>query len=74
LFETDAAQALFDHGGIEGMLKRGEVPTVMMAPDDVFIGDLNSKYVRVGEAFYLDTSYGIYVIDSPTPGVDFTGK
>jgi hypothetical protein len=67
----DAARSRELNGGIEGMLQRGEIPTVMLAPSDlVYIRSLNPSYRKVGESIQQGITYSIYVINPATPAPD----
>ena len=57
----DAARLRELNGGIEGMLQRGEIPTVMLAPTDlVYVKSLNPSYRKVGESIQQGVTYSIY--------------
>jgi hypothetical protein len=52
------------NGGIEGMLFRGEIPTVLLAPSDlVYLKSLNPSYKKVGESLQQGVRYSIYEFD-----------
>jgi len=54
--------------GIEGMLQRGEIPTVMLASGDlVYRKSLNPSYRKVGESIQQGIVYSIYQFDSIAP-------
>jgi hypothetical protein len=54
--------------GIEGMLQRGEIPTVMLATGDVvYRKSLNPSYRKVGESIQQGTVYNIYQFDAVAP-------
>jgi hypothetical protein len=56
------------NGGIEGMLQRGEIPTVMLASGDlVYRRSLNPSYRKVGESIQQGIVYSIYQFDSIAP-------
>jgi hypothetical protein len=60
----DAARTRELNGGIEGMLQRGEIPTVMLAPSDlVYIRSLNPSYRKVGESIQQGITYSIYELN-----------
>jgi hypothetical protein len=69
----DATRAQCSDGCVEGMLARGEIPTVMLhtAGDDNYRLSLNPQYRAVAEAPYLGTMWTIYSYDAaqvnPTP-------
>jgi hypothetical protein len=54
------------NGGVEGMLQRGEIPTVMLASTDhAYMQSLNPGYRKVGESVQQGVHYTIYAF-SPT--------
>jgi hypothetical protein len=56
------------NGCIEGMLQRGEIPTVMLASSgDIYQSSLNPRYEKVGDAVYTDRHYSIYVLNPRVP-------
>jgi hypothetical protein len=59
------------NGGIEGMLQRGEIPTVMLASGDlVYRKSLNPGYRKVGESIQQGITYSIYEFNpSPPPNL-----
>ncbi len=61
------AQPREENGGVEGMLQRGEIPTVMLAPgDSAYVQSLNSGYQKVGESLQQGIHYTIYVFSPST--------
>ncbi len=63
----EVAQPREENGGVEGMLQRGEIPTVMLSSADrAYVQSLNSGYERVGESIQQGVHYTIYVFN-PTP-------
>jgi hypothetical protein len=63
-----AARSREVNGGIEGMLQRGEFPTVMLASTDlVYLRSLNPGYRKVAESRQQGVTYTIYVIGAETP-------
>jgi len=55
-------------GGIEGMLQRGEIPTVMLGPGDlVYVKSLNPSYLKVGESIQQGITYSIYQFNPEPP-------
>jgi hypothetical protein len=57
----EAARSREVNGGIEGMLQRGEIPTVMLAPNDlVYLKSLSPSYKKVGESKQQGVPYSIY--------------
>jgi hypothetical protein len=55
------------NGGIEGMLQRGEFPTVMLASTDfVYLKSLNPGYRKVGESVQQGVTYSIYTFNADT--------
>jgi hypothetical protein len=64
----DAARSRELNGGIEGMLHRGEIPTVMLAPTDlVYVKSLNPSYRKVGESVQQGITYSIYEFNPGAP-------
>ena len=67
----DATRLRCQNGCIEGMLQRGDIPTVMIGPgDNLYQQSLNPSYVKIGEAYHQDKQYSIYVIRNPASGID----
>jgi hypothetical protein len=61
----EAARAREENGGIEGLLQRGEIPTVLLAPNDlVYLKSLNPHYRKVGESLQQEIPYSIYEFDT----------
>jgi hypothetical protein len=57
----EAARSREENGGIEGMLQRGEIPTVMLASTDlVYLKSLHPAYRKVGESLQQGVTYSIY--------------
>jgi len=57
----EAARSREWNGGIEGMLQRGEIPTVVLAAGDlVYLKSLNPGYKKVGESIQQGVTYSIY--------------
>jgi hypothetical protein len=57
----EAAHSREVNGGIEGMLQRGEFPTVMLASSDlIYLKSLNPGYRKVGESIQQGVTYSIY--------------
>ncbi|MFY9852264.1 MAG: hypothetical protein WAK26_00120 [Terracidiphilus sp.] len=64
----NAARSRELNGGIEGMLQRGEIPTVMLAPNDlVYLRNLNPSYLKVGESIQQGVTYSIYEFNPGAP-------
>lgn len=64
-------KARCQNGCVEGMLERGEIPTVMLLKDvDPYLGSLNPSYKKTDEGIYADRVWSIYVLDSKAPGFD----
>jgi hypothetical protein len=60
----DATRASCRDGCVEGMLQRGEIPTVLLKSDDAsYLTSLSPHYKKVGEAFYLDRPWSIYSLN-----------
>jgi hypothetical protein len=54
--------------GIEGMLQRGEFPTVMLASSDlVYLKSLHPGYRKVGESLQQGVTYSIYEFSAAPP-------
>jgi hypothetical protein len=63
----EVARAREQNGGIEGMLQRGEIPTVMLSPSDlVSLKSLNPNYRKVGESIQQGVTYSIYEFNAET--------
>jgi hypothetical protein len=61
-----ANQPRFENGGVEGMLERGEIPSVMIRPrDGAYLKRMNPGYEPVGTAIHQGTSYTIYEFGPP---------
>lgn len=57
----EVARTREENGGIEGMLQRGEIPTVMLASTDlVYLKSLHPDYRKVGESIQQGVTYSIY--------------
>jgi hypothetical protein len=64
----DATRLLCQNGCIEGMLQKGEIPTVMIGPgDSSYQNSLNSNYKEAGEAYHQGKQYSIYAIHNSVP-------
>lgn len=66
----EAARTREVNGGIEGMLQRGEIPTVMLASGDLlYLKSLHPNYRKVGESLQQGVAYSIYEFNpgQPTP-------
>jgi len=65
----EAACTREQNGGIEGMLQRGEIPTVMLASTDlVYLKSLHPGYRKVAESLQQGVTYAIYEFNpSPSP-------
>jgi hypothetical protein len=67
----DATRARCQSGCVEGMLQRGEVPTVMLlSSGDSYQGSLNPNYEKVGEARESGRLWSIYEIRPPARASD----
>jgi hypothetical protein len=52
------------NGGVEGMLQRGEIPTVMLGSTEThYLDSLNSSYKKIGEVTYSNGLFYIYILD-----------
>jgi len=57
----EAARTREANGGIEGLLQRGEIPTVMLAGGDlIYLKSLNPSYKKVGTSTQQGVTYSIY--------------
>jgi len=57
----EVARVREENGGIEGMLQRGEIPTLLLAStDQIYLKNLNPSYVKVGESIQQGVTYSIY--------------
>lgn len=64
----DATRTRCQDGCVEGMLNRGEIPTVMLPNDDnTYRSSLNPNYKQAGEGNYGGKVWSIYVLDSRAP-------
>jgi len=64
----EAARTREVNGGIEGMLQRGEIPTVMLASSDLaYLKSLNPGYRKVGESLQQGVTYSIYEFNAAPP-------
>lgn len=71
----DAARVRCQNGCVEGMLQRGEFPTVVLASSgDAYQGSLNSNYKKVGEARESNKLWSIYEFAPPAPVAASTSK
>jgi hypothetical protein len=60
---------------VEGMLQRGEIPTVMLlSSGDIYHGSMNPKYEKVGEFSVGDIRWSIYEFNSSAPSQDLSVK
>jgi hypothetical protein len=65
----EAARSREQNGGIEGMLQRGEIPTVVLAASDlVYLKNLNPSYKKVGESLQQGVTYSIYELEVMVKG------
>lgn len=66
-----ATRARCQDGCVEGVLQKGEIPTVVLASDeDTYQQSLSPKYEKVGEARESDRMWNIYQLKSETAGPD----
>jgi len=64
----EAARSREVNGGIEGMLQRGEFPTVMLASTDlVYLKSLHPGYRKVAESIQQGVTYSIYEFSAEKP-------
>jgi hypothetical protein len=63
----EATRDICQRGCVEGMLRRGEIPTVMLRPEDTeYLESLNPSYEKIGEARHAEETptqapWSIYV-------------
>jgi hypothetical protein len=63
----DATRARCQNGCVEGMLQRGEIPTVMLlSSGDSYQNSLNPNYRKIGEARESGQMWSIYVLEPQT--------
>jgi hypothetical protein len=71
----DATRDRCQNGCVEGMLKRGEIPTVLLLSDgDPYRSSLSPYYQKAGEALYAGRKWSIYTLDSSAPTQTSTAK
>jgi hypothetical protein len=64
----EAARSREQNGGIEGMLNRGEIPTVMLASGDLaYLKSLHPGYRKVAESLQQGVTYSIYEFNPSPP-------
>jgi hypothetical protein len=64
----EAARSHDANGGIEGMLNRGEFPTVMLASGDLtYLKSLHPGYRKVAESVQQGVTYSIYTFYASQP-------
>jgi hypothetical protein len=67
----DVTRLRCQNGGIEGMLQRGDIPTVMLSSGDtLYLKSLNPNYKEAGHSFHQGKLYSIYIVKNPTPAID----
>ena len=67
----DATRSRCQNGCIEGMLQRGDIPTVMIGHgDSLYQQSLNPDYEKVGEAYHQGKQYSIYTFRNEASGID----
>ena len=60
----EAARDRDQNGSIEGILQRGEIPTVVLASsDETYLSSLNPSYKNVGDSMQQGVLYTIYEFD-----------
>jgi hypothetical protein len=61
----EATRARCSNGCVEGMLQRGETPTVLLADsDEDYLKSLNAGYSKTGEAAYMGRKWSIYELNA----------
>jgi hypothetical protein len=69
----DATRSRCQNGCVEGMLSRGEIPTVLLPSDDeTYRNSLGAHYRKAGDAMYAGRGWCIYVLDPPPPSPDLS--
>lgn len=79
----DATRASCEDGCVEGMLKRGEIPTVLLPvtsrpdpsgirSDAIYRDSLNPRYKKVGEYRYDSQMWSLYSLTGETPDAQST--
>lgn len=64
----DATRTRCQNGCVEGMLQRGEIPTVMLLDDDDdYLPSLSKSYKKTGEGLYAGRPWSIYTLNPQTP-------
>jgi hypothetical protein len=64
----NATRTRCETGCVEGMLQRGEIPTVMLLSNDVtYLSSLSPRYKKAGEGIYAGGLWRIYVLDPREP-------
>lgn len=67
----ESTRASCRNGCVEGMLQRGEIPTVMLlSSGDSYQKSLNPNYQKIGEARESDRIWSIYALNPQLPGHD----
>jgi hypothetical protein len=65
-FFHNGTRSMCQNGCVEGMLERGEIPTVMLDKSDLLSQkSLSPRYEKVAEAPYSGTQWNIYVLTPP---------
>jgi hypothetical protein len=60
----DATRSRCQNGCVEGMLSRGEIPTVLLPSDDeTYRNSLGTNYRKAGDAMYARRPWSIYVLN-----------
>jgi hypothetical protein len=73
-FFYNGTRSMCENGCVEGMLERGEIPTVMLGESDLlFQRSLSPRYEKVAEAPYSGSQWNIYVL-TPLPSDSDPGK
>jgi hypothetical protein len=70
----DATRLRCQNGGLEGMLERGDIPTVMLNSDSAFQRNLNANYVKAGESHHQSEAFNIYVFKGPAISANLSAK
>lgn len=67
----EAMRAKCPNGCIEGMLQKGEIPTVLLpSSGDSYQNSLSQNYKKISEVRYLDRQWSIYALNDGVRGSD----
>jgi len=64
----DALRARYVNGGVDGLLERGEIPTLVLQTGETqYLKSMNPKYKKVGEFVYCGAPFLVFELDQETP-------